>query len=58
VGSLPGGIVVVAALGIVHGLVSLGLGLLLTFGGAWAGWPACSVRGRCSPGAPAWSPVA
>ena len=57
-GSLPGGVVVVAVLGIVHGLASLGLGLLFTIGAAWAGWPACSAPGRDRPGAPAWSPVA
>ena len=35
--SVPGGVVVVAALGIVHGLVSLPLGLLFTAGGG-LGW--------------------
>jgi hypothetical protein len=45
-GSLPGGVVVVAVLGIVHGLASLGLGLLFAIGGG-LGW----LAGLLGPGA-------
>ena len=43
-GSVPGGVVVVAALAIVHGLVSFCIGLLITLGGG-VGWLAGLVGG-------------